>query len=304
MRIAASFIAVIAGMSIQTAAWDYVGPDSYKITYHYRVAAHPGGTFGIKLAHDDTTVWKAVTIRIPDIDVDELFNRTEAQIIYSHKDSGRKERTDSVIRVPFIAQSDGFPELSLRIATRDSIARISFGEKEAVYRASLKIDNSLPLYLDCFKSRKIKEIRRSLRSTFYPAIEKSRFENTDSLLSHLAHSNDPYEGLWRYYDRSFNHLKVPDGGRYNIATVKAGDRYEIIYLSTDDNIATRLNPLDIKGHLDDSGFEGIFNLRWLDSQGWPTDRYSSAQFEGNLLTLRFPSLDIMLRFARVKQSEN
>ena len=284
-------------------AWEYIGAGIYKFTYHYRVASHPGGRFAIRIAGRDTAEWRAITVNIADVDIDELFNRGEARLIFSHKVLDQKEYTDSVIRVPFIASDNRFPELSLRLRSFNDKITLEFGEKDPVYESTFSIDNSKPISLDCSHDKKTHEIRRTNRSTHYPPIARSHFANIDSLLTHIAASDDIYEGLWRYYDRSFNTLKVPDEGRYNIATVKTDEGYKIIYLSTDDNISTRLAPLDIKGHMGDSGFEGIFNLHWLDAQGWPADRYASAQFEGNLLTLRFPTLDVILRFARVKQSE-
>lgn len=285
-------------------AWEHVGADSYKFTYHCRFASHPGGHFGIRIAGQDTAEWRSVTVRVPDVDIDDVFNRGEVSIIYSHKTPGAKERTDSTIRVPFIAASDRFPELSLRLSSYNDRLTITFGEKEPVYRSVITIDNTQPVSLKYSHDKKTRPIRHTLRSTLYPTIAQGPFDNIDSLKAYTAASEDIYEGIWRYYDRSFNPFKVPDEGRYNIATIKTDDGYRIIYLSTDDNIPTRLRPLDIKGNLDDSGFDGIFNLQWLDAQGWPADRYASAQFEGNLLTLRFPTLDVTLRFARVKQNDN
>lgn len=304
MNMRSAILAVTIVLTLPAAAWDYVGPDSHRITCHYRVAGRPGTSFGIRMTQGDTTFWNAITVKLPDVDVDELFNRTEARIIYTHIGSDGKQHTDSTLRVPFLASGTGYPELSLRISTRDSIAHISFGEKEAVYTASLTIDNSRPIQFCCFKDKKATEIRRTLRATLYPEIEQSKFNDIDSLTQYLAASTDPYEGIWKYYDRSFNTLKVPDTGRYNIATVKSDQGYSILYLSTDDNVPTRLRQLDIKGLLNDSGFDGIYNLDWRDPQGWPTDQYASAQFEGDLLTIRFPALDIMLRFARVQPNEN
>lgn len=296
---------ILPAMAMPTAfAWEHVSSDSYKFIYHCRFASHPGGSFGIRIAGHDTTEWRAVTVRIPDVDIDDIFNRGEVNIIFSHKTTGAKERTDSAIRIPFIAGSDRFPELSLRLRSYNDRATIEFGEKESVYRSTFTVDNTQPVSLEYTHDKKTRTIRHTLHSTLYPVISQGPFGSIDSLKTYTAASENIYEGLWRYYDRSFNQFRVPDEGRYNIATIKTDDGYKIIYLSTDDNIPTRLKPLDIKGSLDDSGFDGIFNLQWLDAQGWPADRYASAQFEGNLLTLRFPTLDVILRFARVKQNDD
>lgn len=299
--ILAAAISITAAPAIK--AWEHVAADSYKFTYHYRVDSHPGGRFGIRISDSDTTAWRAITVNIADVDIDDLFNRGEVHISFSHKTSDSKEHTDSVIRIPFIAEDNRFPQLSLRLSSFNEKVTLAFGEKTPVYKTIFTIDNSQPVSLDCTHDKKTHVIRNTLRSTHYPPISHGPFADIDTLAAYTAASNDIYEGIWRYYDRSFNTFKVPDEGRYNIATVKTDEGYQIIYLSTDDNVPTRLAPLDIKGHLSESGFQGIFNLDWLDSQGWPADRCASAQFEGNLLTLRFPTLDVILRFARVKHSE-
>ncbi|MDE6334715.1 MAG: hypothetical protein K2L77_08740 [Muribaculaceae bacterium] len=304
MRLATILIAMISIIAIPPInAWEHIASDSYKFTYHYRVASHPGGRFGIRISDADTTAWRAITVSIPDVDIDDLFNRGEARIIFSHMTPGQKEYTDSVIRIPFTAQDGTFPRLSLRLSSFNENVTLVFGEKTPVYKTIFTIDNSQPIAFDYSHDKKTQVIRNTLRSTHYPPITHSPFADIDSLIAYTAASKDIYEGLWRYYDRSFNTFKVPDEGRYNIATVRTEEGYKIIYLSTDDNIRTRLAQLDIKGHLSESGFRDIFNLDWLDSQGWPADRYASAHFEGNLLTLRFPTLDVTMRFARVKQPE-
>lgn len=102
-------------------------------------------------------------------------------------------------------------------------------------------------------------------------------------------SSDPLAGEWEYLDRDISAASATLGGKYTVAIVPGpGGAYSIVYLSGGE--AGQWRPGQVKGLLRPSGFEGNYDLEWIDARGVRLADDNDAQLDSALgvLTLRFP----------------
>lgn len=218
----------------------------------------------------------------------------------------RRQGTDSLV-------SRGYYHASYPGGKRSGLSAVLKvnGDKAAVHLGGSKAEYSIPVPFDHLKpgaigytgERQLKELRHTLRLTRLARRQRYDCENADSLCARLAKSSDPAEGLWTYLDRKTDPAKARPGGNYKLATVAEADgSYTIVYLGEAEAGASHWAPLDIKGRLLPTPFEGHFNLEWTDSDLHRLDKETSATLEldGAILRLDFPLIDASLRFARQK----
>ncbi|MDE6423478.1 MAG: hypothetical protein K2K95_08675 [Muribaculaceae bacterium] len=107
--------------------------------------------------------------------------------------------------------------------------------------------------------------------------------------SFASTSSDPLEGTYEIFDRTLDESLLRLGGEYKLAVVKNHDRYDIIYIAGARINGNRWKTGMLKGILTPTSFDGIYNLKWFDSEGEPLSHSITAQSGyGGTLTLQFP----------------
>ncbi len=125
-------------------------------------------------------------------------------------------------------------------------------------------------------------------------------EELFQLKQRLDDSEDPLEGIWVIFDRTLDESLLKLGGDYKLAIVKNHDRYDIIYLEGARVNGNAWKPGMTKGHLLPTPFDGLYNLRWKDSEGKVLSNSITAQSgEGNTLLLQFPYHSSTIRLRRI-----
>lgn len=165
------------------------------------------------------------------------------------------------------------------------------------------LDGDVCLHLN--KGTKI-IVSPELKSTDYvqfdvrykPGRQRAAFDDMRALHDHLSTSADSLECLWQWVDCETEAPAVTAGGRYTLATVtNNSDGYDIVYINGAQ--IGEWQPLDIKGHLAPSPFEGQFDVTWYDSAGHDTGEgvYATITPDG-LMTLTFTPLHSRLRLIK------
>lgn len=131
-------------------------------------------------------------------------------------------------------------------------------------------------------------------------LRATAFADVAALMTYLNVSDDPSEGLWRYFDHKTAPLLASLGGTYTLATVRCpdSDDFHIIYIHGSDN--PDWQPLDIKGFLKATPIQGMYDLQWFTDDRISIATHSWATIDG-LLTLNFPHWDATLRLAPCKK---
>ena len=113
-------------------------------------------------------------------------------------------------------------------------------------------------------------------------------------------SADPVEGYWQYLDRDMDDEWLRLGGRYTIATVQAGNGYDIIYIDGAKVKKSLWQPGMLKGHITKTIFTGNYDLFWIDATMEPIDDEAYATVEnGVILTLNFPTYKSQVRLSKI-----
>ena len=120
-----------------------------------------------------------------------------------------------------------------------------------------------------------------------------------NLYDYLRVSSNQVEGLWMIYDRTLedNYLRV--GGDYRLAIKKSPEGYMMIYLSGAKVNSSIWEEGMIKGALISTPFEGVFDVRWFDSEGRAIPMEIKAQYDEGLIKMLFPTLNSELRLRRI-----
>lgn len=117
------------------------------------------------------------------------------------------------------------------------------------------------------------------------------------ICDYLATSADTLEGVWQWLDCRTDAPAVTAGGRYTLATLSAGEGYDIVYI--DGAGIGSWQPLDIKGHMTATDFVNHFDATWLDSDGRDVGEGVYISLDNNdILTVTFTPLRSELRFTR------
>lgn len=121
----------------------------------------------------------------------------------------------------------------------------------------------------------------------------------DELEQYLDNSTDPIEGYWHYLDRDMEEKWLRLGGRYTVAVVRAGNGYDLLYISGAQVNPSQWHPCMLKGHIAKTAFDGNYDLTWIDAMMEPIDEDTHATVEnGVILTLNFPIYRSQVRLAR------
>ena len=191
----------------------------------------------------------------------------------------------------------------LRIELDDGAVRMRGGDGQRIFsstpQAAVDFLGNSPILVRTTEPEKLQVIR-TLVKPMAPS-PRSSFPTVDSLYSYLASSTDSIEAVWEYMDREVNTDKATLGGLYRIATVRAGDGYDIIYLGGSDHYKSRWKPLHLRGHMVATQFVNNFDLYWPEASRtltFKTDTYASYDAHLSLLTLHFPIYESSVRFRK------
>lgn len=121
----------------------------------------------------------------------------------------------------------------------------------------------------------------------------------DDLTLRLSESAEKLEGEWGIFDRSLNENLLRLGGDYRLGIIRENDRYRIIYLSGATTQSGIWKRGMTKGWLTPTGWDGIWNLTWIDASGQPLSKDLKAQqTEDGILELQFPYQDSKMRLRK------
>lgn len=119
------------------------------------------------------------------------------------------------------------------------------------------------------------------------------------LKERLSSAKDELSGYWGVFDRSMEENLLTLGGDYHLAITPDEDGYMITYLSGARKNSNKWQPGMRKGFLTPTGFSGIYNLQWIDSEGNPLSHDIKCQQEGKMLTITFPYHNSTLRLRKL-----
>lgn len=122
----------------------------------------------------------------------------------------------------------------------------------------------------------------------------------ETLLERFAVTNDPVERFWSFLDRDNDPKWAIPGGRYELAIVRNGDVYDIIYLSGATVEGRSWHTGMKKGTLTPTIFADHYQLSWTDSRFQTDYPECSADLStsNTILTLNFPLHHSQIRFSR------
>lgn len=193
----------------------------------------------------------------------------------------------------------GRPAVSLILRVSPDGACVEAGTDHCETTVTVSFDRFCPGAINFAKPEGCEVLRNELFLWDLPPGRKSRFDTIEALTAYLENSTDPLEGVWEYFDRNTDPALAEPGGRYTLAVVAdlAGG-YDIVYLSGSERGSRPWKPLEIKGHLQPSGFSGNYHLEWTDADDRETgaEAYAAADLSRGLLTFHFPLLGSELRF--------
>ncbi|MDE6853693.1 MAG: hypothetical protein K2J38_01410 [Muribaculaceae bacterium] len=246
----------------------------------------------------DSTDYNCVTCRIPPLAASATATGFDCRYEVHSVCAG----TDSILDSGAFAASysDGAEIGFSAILRADAVsAGVSFGTDRISYTVPVPFDMYASGLIGYTSTVKLRELRNDVYYTSVPAPEYAPFSDTDALMRYLEASTDGVEGLWNYLDRDTDPSLAMPAARYRMATVaEDSGSYAIVLLDSVGNF----NPLQIKGRLTPTPFQGHYNLYWLDASGLGVDAENSATLEvqGTVLRLSFPLLKSTLRYMRVK----
>ena len=287
-------------MSFAASAWEMIPAATESFAIHRREALHRGLEFGIKAHTGDSLDCRFVSITDIDDGGDDLFNRHMLKLNFGRIHDGERS-IDSVKTLNISGYEKDANGVSLRLRYQNGSGLMEIGASEPVYRLIFSLDGK-GCFFEWFSNSTTSPLRDSFRIHAPAPLKFADFESVDSLKDYLNDSEDPYEGFWTYYDHEGSPLQVSANLCYTLACVKTEDGYDLLYLSNDGKEIDGIwQPLAVKACLTESGFDDIYNLQWLTRQGFEVDRRASAQFEGKLLTLRFPYWKAAIRMVKMKK---
>lgn len=122
----------------------------------------------------------------------------------------------------------------------------------------------------------------------------------------LSHPSDPREGLWKVLDTEYDDSRLRPGGDYAVVLCADSEGgYDIALHSGAAVNPSMWRPGTAKGYLAGTPFDDIFDVMWIDAEGFPLTRGVKAQFESDhLLTLQFPHHGCTLRLQRVPRTSH
>lgn len=120
------------------------------------------------------------------------------------------------------------------------------------------------------------------------------------IVEKLSQSEDRMEGYWTIFDRELEESLLKLGGTYEMACVKVGYNYYLIYLEGARTNSAQWQPGDIKGILKPSSFKGVYDVEWFDAMKMPLSHEIKAQWgDGETLLIQFPYHLSKLRLRKI-----
>lgn len=286
-------------ISLCCPAWERIPYTSTWVHVHERVSAKNDRPFIIRVASHDTTecaFFKSEVSYEADFDT---FGRNFVKFTIGHGNV-----VDSIITFPLYDDERKESGLSYRMMlVAPGKVKLEYGESESLFTRIFDMQGKDLQYKFEGNANPLRSNKEIVNES---EIIKSRFDTVDMLEQYLAKSNEPLEGVWTHYDQDSPSLRVSNKPRYTIAVAKGAEKgYDMILLGA---IGIENNeiwkPLTLKGRFYETGFIGIYNLRWLDVNGRPVDTDATVEITGdNLLTLRFPYWDTTVRYVKNELSE-
>jgi hypothetical protein len=247
----------------------------------------------------DDANYRAATIKMLSVSgSDDFFNNT-SQVTISKVEQGAvvAEKKVNVSHAGMIA--------SLKLEVKDNNLRVYAGDgMRCVIGDDLaRFDGLQGSKVILRQNQLMKSVSVYKSVNYRVAATYSTYRTVGELSEHIAMSNDSIEGFWRYLDREMDEPTVVPGGYYQLATVKRGDRYDILYVCGADKYSSLWTPLQVKGTLHATIFRDNFDLEWIDSKRICTlSRDVYVTFEQNsIMSVHFPLLKSVIRFSRMKR---
>ena len=289
---------LVLATAIVAQAWHVIPPTATAFSVHHREQLRRGLEFGIRSHGGDSLRSSFVMVEDVDNGDDDIFDRHMLKLHFGHAEGGR-DRVDSTLTLNVSGFERQVRGLSLRVRYIDGHGVLEVGASEPVYSLNFEGLAADTVFFTTFSNSPVAPLRHDVEVVAPEPLRMASFDSVADLESHLAQSQDSFEGLWSYYDHQGSPIRVSPDLRYDLASVKSADGYDLVFLSNDGRENYGIwQPLAVKACLTESGFDGIFNLLWLESRGFPVDRKASAHFEGNLLTLSFPYWDAAIRMVK------
>lgn len=119
---------------------------------------------------------------------------------------------------------------------------------------------------------------------------------------YFSGSKDLMEGFWRVFDRTLDEDLIRLGGDYRLAIMRRVDSpnsYDIYYISGATVNSSAWECGDLKGRLESSGVDGVWNMTWWDAMKRPMSKDIKVQTNGlNTLQIQFPYQNSTLRLQK------
>lgn len=198
----------------------------------------------------------------------------------------------------------GTEENRFRLTLRDGHLHLSGGRRcdTDVVIAELngfKAD-SVGFILSPGAAIRVSDLVLDIEDTPRYSMSSDAFPDLIALDDYLSRQKDLTEGYWQLLDYNLDDDLLRRGGDYRVAIVKRDNGYDILYLSGAATMASRWQPLMLKGELHNTSIEGVYDLTWYDATGSPMSYGLKAQRQDDdILTLHFPAQASTLRLHRI-----
>lgn len=248
-------------------AWNYISPDDYEY----------------------------VILRPYNTDFGSLTDKRVMGVEYGVNTGGVMIRKSREIMSSGVNMAKGYNSLLLEWGKAG--LRVFAGSKEL--HKALEVDTQLPVSREC---KLISSVGIDINSLVVECVaDKAKSlaagYDMDDLMSCIASSVDPMEGVWRYLDRENDESRARLGGNYSLIIIGNGNGYDLLYHDGARVNAAQWKPLMLKGTLAVTPFQRHYNLVWYDSMMDRLDEETHATLsEEGILSLEFPLYHSRLRF--------
>lgn len=198
----------------------------------------------------------------------------------------------------------GNPPLSIRFIAGDGRLNVEIGSaSDNAETFSLDLPGiSEGFIITCSFSRPKEILRRQLVYSVPDDLGTLEVSATAKDSSGKWSPSASKEADWVYLDRETNDSRCRLGGNYRIETISDGnDGFYMVYKDGAVKNPALWKPGKIKGRLVFNGFDGQYDLCWLDSFGFLVsgECFGEIDSTGTYLTLSFPEINSKIRFRRV-----
>ncbi len=286
------FAAVFFGASAE-----FVEAPIESLSYHFRIKLndHNGAKFGLKWNETDSANYKYATVETYGTATEDAWAESINLIIGEVNNGQDSVYSKNVITGDFDLYRLG---ISLRMDVGENGGILSIGSRQAIdtFEIAYNLNQSSNIY--GWIEGKAEILRNDLQISALTPATYAEFKDIETLKSYIDKSSDPNEGIWSYFDRNTDPLRTKLGGDYVLATIKADNGYDIVYLDGANEEKASWKPMRIKGHLIPATFAGVFDLVWFTPEGKRIDFETSATIADDLLTISLPYWKSKVRYRR------